>query len=1631
MQNTIFGARKQSILPNDPTEISKKKHAKMLREFNELSKEERRKYLRVQNERLLKEQNVLLHENPKRKGRSAKLPEAPEADMAELIEKGKLVMKLIVENRNRLRLVRKVNEGKLSKRAHLIKAVRDVEQKAENAAVKVDSEWEDLWRALDKSAITKIRKAFSATENEELNLQEFVITMSSITKDLFFCNGSLNLARIALLEDLFQRIDQDGSETMTWDEFTSFVIENADRVIVYDDKIVTMLHPFPELIPTQRGSYTMDHVRIILTVKNMLRYVTVGETKAIDIYNTDGTHYRSLEKYSVEVVCAISVDELGMLVTGSIDRCVLFWNTSTFDSVARVYLKSLPVALMWCSVTKEVVAACTDGTCVFIETTKRVAIAGSIKCHEGWIAGAVEMPESGTFATIGSEGSEILVWDSKARTLLHAKRSTGKNVLMLRYARDHRALFSICMDHSVTAWNPLLPYAQGRSYIHEYKIVFCEVLENSEFAISIDTTNVIRVWDKKSLRVLQEIELGSEFRLRCACYDHDKDCLICLDGRNAWWLIPSTRASASATTTQKIVTVLYCDHFNKIVLISEREISLWNVGEGSRASSFVLSESIASKYSAGCMELFERQIVAGHDDGTIQLLSLTTGGVTKHMRPFMTGVIQICFVGRPKTKHYACLGAHGEVCIIDLFENILILRSWQAGHIMDKALPPIRVADGEVEQIPVAPKNKLKTKKNKTREYEGEGKRKSVRAQPFIPWSERDDTEAKAKRDKELGLEHITRPSSPENAAESVLFNSQKSKREEAVTCNFSMKYHMLFILSLRTLDAWSPERAALVGRFDMMLGRSKTTGNHRNRFTLLESVSSTGSFATNTSLLVQEEIGMVVVGTSDGVLMLFSIGTLAHVASLQVSKDRVGCAVIALAYEISRNYLIASFENGNLLTYDMLKICKHARNMTSLQFLPGLQSEFDEKHDFQTFITKIKIKQRKREQDSDATHSMGSSNRTESSKFVFNMKPGSASTAEEVRDIRKKAVKTKKISNFWPADQVFPPFLIQGILNFVTIEIATPEVEAEESNSFIVRSVKNISGPISSFASVGPPFAFIGGTVKHNVCCFDPLTGQNYGELNPYLYNVKWRFPFESEAVQVRREESVVELVHEITELDRSMGIGFLTDNHSNSSTTSTQRKPSLAPSQCGSSQRRVSFSVTPMLKRDIILESHQVRKDRRRSSVVREVQRASHFEAIERQVRNSEIVSDAQNNIVSLLKSAGVPSSEAYLPSVAKTKPALFSAFDDYTEEVEQKERLQQNIERDQKRIQMLGNAPFYTKVKAESQNYLMPKMVYEFVADKKGKKNDHRTLGYREIMRKRENQLEARVNRFKKLKDKNASASVDFNHTSFLADETMDDIAYEIRKADSIVNRGYGYSLRELDNSAADIAQKKGALNRRQGVISFMERQYSQSADPMGRRAQRRNSELPELEELMAVARTFHAKTEDSDDNIAIQSSISIIAEESSDDDFIPGIDTGYGRRKSSTIRSNGPPSGQDFPKKSYKILKNSASTSTTSSLHKVSPSIVNFCQDANLEQQTSTAGKRWKQLKQETLSRKHDSGIGGSSALADVAFLAMSLNARKDAVQGLENSWLKEGGTTTTLPFPFPTLSETSSQISKEE
>ncbi|KAG9392928.1 WD domain, G-beta repeat [Carpediemonas membranifera] len=176
-----------------------------------------------------------------------------------------------------------------------------------------------------------------------MSMTEFVHVMLHFMPSPL-CDAEHLRATVGNLCEMFEEIDVNGDGEMEWDEFMSFIIEEAAVSKSDVGKLLgEMMHDTPRLAPQGRISYVhylQDVEKLLVVDDDVIRVLSAK----------DYTNLRTLAGHKGRIVFAeVAHPERCIITIGADDHSMVIWSRDTYSFESAFYLAHTPVTACWVS----------------------------------------------------------------------------------------------------------------------------------------------------------------------------------------------------------------------------------------------------------------------------------------------------------------------------------------------------------------------------------------------------------------------------------------------------------------------------------------------------------------------------------------------------------------------------------------------------------------------------------------------------------------------------------------------------------------------------------------------------------------------------------------------------------------------------------------------------------------------------------------------------------------------------------------------------------------------------------------------------------------------------------------------------------------------------------------------------------------------------------------------------------------------------------------------------------------------------------------------------------------------------------------------------------------------------------
>lgn len=270
--------------------------------------------------------------------------------------------------------------------------------------------------------------------------------------------------------------------------------------------------------------------------------------------------------------------------------------------------------------------------------------------HKSTICKVLFLPLDGSIVT-GSLDPRLIVQDLESCTTIADLKGVHAGIRDISYQVDYHMLAACGYEPHVRLWvlhestrsNSMTLEDRGGSSStsaqHSLPIIGVHFIPNSPYLASADSHGLMRIWDLRTLRVVQNIDVDLR---RLPGHPRDKSIQqlsvigasdMLLSSRRYTFLIHPLRASTATqrrSEAETFVTMSYSFASSTVISSTPSSMQLWDLRTGSIASVFGTTVSTKEEeITAVAVDTLGRKIIVGFRGGKVRIHSSVNGAVLK------------------------------------------------------------------------------------------------------------------------------------------------------------------------------------------------------------------------------------------------------------------------------------------------------------------------------------------------------------------------------------------------------------------------------------------------------------------------------------------------------------------------------------------------------------------------------------------------------------------------------------------------------------------------------------------------------------------------------------------------------------------------------------------------------------------------------------------------------------------------------------------------------------------------------------------------------------------------------------------------------------------------------------------
>ncbi|EGF76597.1 hypothetical protein BATDEDRAFT_92606 [Batrachochytrium dendrobatidis JAM81] len=472
------------------------------------------------------------------------------------------------------------------------------------------------------------------------------------------------------MKQLFMKIDANSDETVTWDDFSAYMmtvsIETDDLRDILDErnrKIVTMPHKDMviriEYVSRERKYLSVSRDGVVCLWSRALKLNRSINTKELYSKTSWTQDARFMHKHNKLIIisndrqlCIYDIFSIKPRLVTTITQlehnplCVAF--SANYDEKTDLilfgddggYINVLSIN------DRFLLDATSDGITGENLTPSKLSKKDSLekhnislyrrKIHDDWVLQVQYYPEMNAFVSCAVENSKSLViGDLERKTLRYI--SVPKGIRCFEFCRRPSFLVTGGRDKIIRLWNPyVLSKPAGSLHGHNAGIFSIVINHENGHIISLSEDKVVKIWNARHLNCLQTIVDKNSHRpentISSIYFDAQfRQIITGSDVMETWPLHTNSKQIAIKSHDSPVVSAMFNSNFNQVVSGCQTgTIIIWDPLSGEKIFQFHNAHG-TSEITAMCFDKSGRRLITGGRDCMIKMWNFNNGQTLRHL----------------------------------------------------------------------------------------------------------------------------------------------------------------------------------------------------------------------------------------------------------------------------------------------------------------------------------------------------------------------------------------------------------------------------------------------------------------------------------------------------------------------------------------------------------------------------------------------------------------------------------------------------------------------------------------------------------------------------------------------------------------------------------------------------------------------------------------------------------------------------------------------------------------------------------------------------------------------------------------------------------------------------------------
>jgi len=549
---------------------------------------------------------------------------------------------------------------------------------------------------LDK--IPPLRDEFEQHRSKGLSLEQFVLVMKKQFHYLFDLTSLFDLHKeerqlVAQLIDLFEMIDINGKDSMTWQEFTSFLVDQGmTEDVAREFNIIRFSNSFcrDDKIPHQ------SHIEKAFYFKHYDKIAFFEQgSKVLKMCTPELVPYKDIKDFSCTPLCAEYIDKFKYIAVADAGLNLSFYDVdNNLKLVRRFETKTAQIVMCWSEVGQALFSADHEGR-IFAwdlmlvktgssrsyepgqgdpfkeylkaeiarqdppmrhkdnaedkekdgaqaEEASRMSGRSRRAAHkpktndpthpnrgETIVTMLLELPNLVQIASCGIDRN-VMIWDVLTGRWRQTLRGHEMGVRCMAFATALKVLVTGGFDYSLFVWNPYVGRTIHKIQGHTASIVGIEMLgANSNQVVSADSEGFMKTWDLGTYQCLQTLMVEEILNLRAFVSIPSHKRVLAADRKFIAYDYQNTGV-ADQTDEGPIIKAFYNPRLKVFISGCTTHLRIWDAVTGLIKCVIPHKDAEITDF---CIDDRGRKVFIADHSGAIYVHNATTGCEIKTLTP--------------------------------------------------------------------------------------------------------------------------------------------------------------------------------------------------------------------------------------------------------------------------------------------------------------------------------------------------------------------------------------------------------------------------------------------------------------------------------------------------------------------------------------------------------------------------------------------------------------------------------------------------------------------------------------------------------------------------------------------------------------------------------------------------------------------------------------------------------------------------------------------------------------------------------------------------------------------------------------------------------------------------------------